>query len=103
MALNGSAGLGSVRSARRTQYMAARTTNSDIVGANDFAFANNLGHYRGQLAAKLAKHLVTHMATRRLDYPIEPMTLRNMRENGVRSLAVSCWQCHHRAILSAEP
>ena len=22
--------------------------------------------------------------------------------NGVRSLAVSCWQCHHRAILSAD-
>jgi hypothetical protein len=27
--------------------------------------------------------------------PIEPMTLGNMRDNGVRSLAVSCWQCHH--------
>jgi hypothetical protein len=40
--------------------MAARTTNADIVGANDVAFANNLGHYRGRLAAKLAKHLVTH-------------------------------------------
>ena len=23
--------------------------------------------------------------------------------NGVRSLDVSCWQCHHRAILSADP
>ena len=42
------------------------------------------------------------MATRRFDYPIEPMTLGNMRANGVRSLDVSCWQCHHRAILSAE-
>jgi hypothetical protein len=31
------------------------------------------------------------------------MTLGNMRANGVRSLAVSCWQCHHRAILSADP
>jgi len=27
--------------------------------------------------------------------PIEPMTLANMRENGVRSLDVRCWQCHH--------
>ena len=26
-----------------------------------------------------------------------------MRANGVRSLAVSCWLCHHRAILSADP
>ena len=31
------------------------------------------------------------------------MTLGNMRANGVRSLDVSCWQCHHRAIFSADP
>jgi hypothetical protein len=31
------------------------------------------------------------------------MTLGNMRANGMRSLDVSCWQCHHRAILSADP
>jgi hypothetical protein len=29
--------------------------------------------------------------------------LGNMRANGVRSLDVCCWQCHHRAILSADP
>jgi hypothetical protein len=34
---------------------------------------------------------------------IEPMTLGNMRANGVRSLDVSCWNCHHRAIMSADP
>jgi hypothetical protein len=34
------------------------------------------------------------MAARRLNEPIEPMTLGNMRANGVRSLDVSCWQCH---------
>ena len=33
---------------------------------------------------------------------IEPMTLGNMRANGVRSLDVCCWLCHHRAILSAD-
>jgi hypothetical protein len=27
----------------------------------------------------------------------------DMRANGVRSLDVRCWQCHHRAILSADP
>jgi hypothetical protein len=27
--------------------------------------------------------------------PIEPMTLGNMRGLGVRSLFVSCAQCHH--------
>jgi hypothetical protein len=32
-----------------------------------------------------------------------PMTLGNMRANGVQSLAVSCHLCHHRAILSADP
>jgi hypothetical protein len=31
------------------------------------------------------------------------MTLGNMRADGVRSLEVCCWQCHHRAILSADP
>jgi hypothetical protein len=31
------------------------------------------------------------------------MTLGNMRANGVRSLAVSCWQCHHQAVLGADP
>ena len=31
------------------------------------------------------------------------MTLGNVRANGVRSLDVCCWPCHHRAILSADP
>jgi hypothetical protein len=43
------------------------------------------------------------MASRRLNEPIEPMTLGNMRANGVRSLDVCCWVCHHRTILSADP
>jgi hypothetical protein len=38
----------------------------------------------------------------RFDQPIEPMTLGNMRELGVRSLFVSCWQCYHQAVLSAD-
>jgi hypothetical protein len=42
------------------------------------------------------------MAAQRLNDPIEPMTLGNMRANGVRSLDVCCWVCHHRAIMSAE-
>jgi hypothetical protein len=39
----------------------------------------------------------------RFNDPIEPKTLANMRENGVRSLDVSCWLCHHQAIISAAP
>jgi hypothetical protein len=38
----------------------------------------------------------------RFDQPIELMTLGNMRQLGVRSLAIYCWQCHHQAILSAD-
>jgi hypothetical protein len=38
----------------------------------------------------------------RFDEPTEPMTLGNMRANGVRSLAVSCHKRHHRAIMSAD-
>lgn len=35
--------------------------------------------------------------------PVEPMTLGNMRQHGVRSLSVTCSICHHEAIMSAEP
>jgi hypothetical protein len=31
-----------------------------------------------------------------------PMTLGNMRENGMRSLAVYCWACHHQAVLAVD-
>jgi hypothetical protein len=31
-----------------------------------------------------------------------PMTLGNMRQNGVRSLAVSCFCCRHEAVVSAD-
>ena len=37
--------------------------------------------------------------------PVEPMTLANMRANGVRSLAITCgalW-CHHQGILDVSP
>jgi len=33
--------------------------------------------------------------------PIVPMTLGNMRQHGVRSLAVSCSLCHHQAVIDA--
>jgi hypothetical protein len=40
--------------------------------------------------------------TRRFTDLIEPMTLGNMRQLGVRSLAVYCWNCHHQTVLSAD-
>jgi hypothetical protein len=43
------------------------------------------------------------MMAARFNEPIQPMTLGNMRANGVRSLDVCCWVCHHRTILSADP
>jgi hypothetical protein len=33
---------------------------------------------------------------------VEPMTLANMRENGVRSLFIYCTCCHHSAELNAD-
>ena len=36
-------------------------------------------------------------------YPIEVMTLGNMRANGVRSLAVSCSLCHHESVVDVAP
>ena len=35
------------------------------------------------------------MGAARLNDPIEPMDLANMRENGVRSLDIMCHQCRH--------
>jgi hypothetical protein len=43
------------------------------------------------------------MAASRSNDLIEPMTLGNTRANGVRSLDVACWQCHHRAIHQRRP
>jgi hypothetical protein len=43
------------------------------------------------------------MSTRPRSQAGDPMTIGNIRANGVRSLDVSCWQCHHRAIMSADP
>ena len=34
--------------------------------------------------------------------PVEPMTLQNLRENGVRSLAVQCHQCGHEVVLNVD-
>jgi hypothetical protein len=34
------------------------------------------------------------LMARLIDFSIDPMTLGNMRELGVRSLDVSCWNCH---------
>jgi hypothetical protein len=38
--------------------------------------------------------ILTGMGTRPRSPAGDPMTLGNMRANGVRSLDVSCWQCH---------
>jgi hypothetical protein len=46
--------------------------------------------------------IFSFMATGRLNEPIEPMDLANMRQNGVRSLAVRCHQCHHEKIINAD-
>jgi hypothetical protein len=46
---------------------------------------------------------LTGMSTRLRSQAGPPMTLGNMRANGVRSLAVSCHLCHHEAVVSAEP
>jgi hypothetical protein len=35
-------------------------------------------------------------------FPVASQIQAAFRANGVRSLDVSCWLCHHRAILSAE-
>ena len=38
----------------------------------------------------------------RRNAPPPPMTLANMRENGVRSLSVTCELCHHEAVMNVD-
>jgi hypothetical protein len=45
---------------------------------------------------------LSQVAVARSNDPIEPMDLANVRENGVRSLAVQCHQCWHRVIVNAD-
>jgi hypothetical protein len=52
------------------------------------------------LAALEADQLASGMLANRYRGP--PVTLDNMRENGVRPLAVSCLICHHKAILRVD-
>jgi hypothetical protein len=37
-----------------------------------------------------------------LNTQIEPMTLENMRHNGVRSLLIWCTNCHHEKIMNVD-
>jgi hypothetical protein len=34
--------------------------------------------------------------------PAQPMTLGNMRANGIRSLHVYCFTCHHEVVLGVD-
>jgi hypothetical protein len=42
------------------------------------------------------------MAPTRFNDPIEPMTIANMRESGVRSLAFQCHRCHHERTMNVD-
>ena len=42
------------------------------------------------------------MAADRFTDPVDPMDLANMRQNGVRSLAVQCHQCRHEVIMNVD-
>jgi hypothetical protein len=42
------------------------------------------------------------MAKPRFTDPIEPMDLANMRQNGVRSLAIQCHQCRHEIVMNVD-
>jgi hypothetical protein len=57
----------------------------------------------GLPTAHARRGILSGMSTRPRSQAGPPMTLANMRGNGVRSLAVSCHLCHHDAVLSADP
>ena len=53
------------------------------------------------LASKAAE-LTTVLDAMDQRYRGRPMTLANMRENGVRSLSVACELCHHEPVLNVD-
>jgi hypothetical protein len=53
-------------------------------------------------AAQLSCEQVSLMPPLSSKYEIEPMDLANMRQNGVRSLAVACFGCRHEVIVDAD-
>ena len=57
-------------------------------------------HGRRAFRQPRRRSILTGMSTRPRSPAGGPMTVGNMRANGVRSLYVSCWLCHHRAILA---
>ena len=75
------------------------TSRSDGGGIGATNSGTDKGNNPGQFASVAAWYADATM--KRNGYPIIPMTLGNMRENGVRSLAVSCSLCHHRAVVDA--
>jgi hypothetical protein len=42
------------------------------------------------------------MSATRFNEAIQPMTLGNMRANGVQSLAVQCHKCHHEVVINGD-
>jgi hypothetical protein len=57
------------------------------------------GKHTNSVASGEPRRAVVTMARSRFNDPIDPMTLENMRENGVRSLAVQCHQCRHEVVM----
>jgi hypothetical protein len=53
-------------------------------------------HRPGTCRGTAGANILPGMSTRPRSSAGPPMTLGNMRANGVRSLDVSCWQCQHR-------
>jgi hypothetical protein len=69
------------------------------VPAADRSFATaprSSAHLRELAVALLGANILPGMSTRPRSQAGPPMTLGNT--NGVRSLDVSCWLCHHRTI-----
>jgi hypothetical protein len=81
----------------KTEQNAAYQRNPPAGMANSPIVATAAqGHRAGSPLIRLGG-----MSTRPRSQAGPPMTLGNMRANGVRSLDACCWECHHRAILNA--
>jgi len=60
------------------------------------------GKHTDSVASGEPRRAAVTMARSRFNDPIEPMTLQNMRENGVRSLSIQCHQCRHQVVMNVD-
>jgi hypothetical protein len=85
------------------QFLLKNGGNIQEIKGDDVAMMTNLVQATSVILSSPRRLRSHHPAmAKRPNDPIEPMTLENMRANGVRSLDVQCNECRHRVIVNID-